>query len=175
MTDQNGTSHPSTSAGLDPRKDPAVFRPDGTIVFLRSDGDASYTAPNTNKPPASAVEVNYFHIMAPGEGKYERWSSIIGADLAAWAGQPSKPPQGKEWKLASYPADYQMSEQRKGPKGSYRTDQYLYGEYSAVGRPRLSKQSLLIPHMPLLRISPPQAQQVTASDRPRSSSLMLSG
>lgn len=128
MTDPDGTSHPSTSAGTDPRKDPAVFRPDGKIVFLRSDGDPSYVAPNTVKPPATAVEVNYFHIMAPGEGKYERWSATIGADLAAWAGQPSKPPQGKEWKLASYPADYQLSEQRKGPRESYRTDQYLYGK-----------------------------------------------
>ena len=124
---------PSTSSNgngstYDAKNDPAIFRDDGFIVFPRSDGDPDYGPPNTQVPPASATEVNYFHIWSPRDLKYDRWCLVIGADLAHWAGKPELSPSGTKWKLKAFPDNYTFAEHRKGSKKDVRTDQYLYGE-----------------------------------------------
>lgn len=116
------------SSSYDPRNDDTIFRPNGLIVFPRSDGDPNYGPPNTVVPPPSAPDVNYYHIFSPNEKSYEKWCGNIGADLAEWAGKPKKSPQGNSWRLARFPDDYTFTEQRKGPRSSYRTDPYLFGE-----------------------------------------------
>lgn len=118
----------SGDASYDPKQDPAVFTPDGVIVFPRSDGDPKYGPPNTDAPPPSVKDVNYFHIFEPSDPKYQRWSAVIGEDLARWAGKPDRAPSGKRWRILAFPKDYYFTEQRKGPKHSYRTDPYLFGE-----------------------------------------------
>ena len=116
----------------DPKQDPAIFRPDGFIVFPRSDGDPNYGPPNTDAPPPSAKEVNYFHVFEPSDPKFQRWSLAIGNELANWAGKPKKAPNGKPWRLLDFPKDYHFTEQRKGPNHGYRTDPYLFGEPSEL-------------------------------------------
>lgn len=139
-TSAAGHQNGSSSAAYDPKQDPEIFRPDGVIVFPRSDGDPAYGPPNTEVPPRSAADVNYYHVFDRMDPKYQRWCLTIGQDLASWAGKGKKAPNGNSWRLKAFPADYQFTEQRKGPRHSYRTDPYLFG--SNAHRFRSTKEFL---------------------------------
>ncbi|CAO1615021.1 unnamed protein product [Sympodiomycopsis kandeliae] len=148
---QNGSASGPPAAGpssipaagaptYDPKQDPEIFRPDGLIVIPRSDGDPAYRPPNVKVPSPSESEVNYFHVWNENDVKYQRWCATCGTDLAEWAGKRGKPPNGKAWRLKAFPKDYYFTEQRKGPKASYRTDPYLFG--SNAHRFRSTKEFL---------------------------------
>ncbi|CAO1636472.1 unnamed protein product [Parajaminaea phylloscopi] len=148
--EQSATGTAAEGAAYDPRRDDSIFRPSGLIVLPRSDGDASYVPFNTVVPPKTDPEVNYFHVFGPEDQSYSRWCNVIGADLAQWAGRPSKAPNGKAWKLDRFPDNYLFTEQRKGPRHKYRTDPYLFGSHAH--RFRSTKEFL--PHAKLLILDP---------------------
>ncbi|PWN45256.1 hypothetical protein IE81DRAFT_320438 [Ceraceosorus guamensis] len=108
-------------------RDQNIFRPNGEIVFPRSDGDPEYGPPNTALPKPTDSEVNYYHSWGDIATAERDWGSKIGSFLAQEFGLPANPPQGKRWFVGRFPKHYEMTEQRKGLQVSPRTDPYLFG------------------------------------------------
>lgn len=122
----------------DVAQDPTVFTPEGRIVFHRSDGDPEYKPPNLIVPNPKEVEVNYYHIFSRDEQKWVNWSKAIAQKLATdYFGL-----EGGNWALKDFPKDYYMTEQRKGPRRTYRTDPYLFGSQAHRFRSTLE----FVPH-----------------------------
>lgn len=111
-------------------KDETIFRPDGFIVFPRSDGDPAYGPPNTVVPPKTDPEVNYYHIFGREERRHDTWRSALGEQLAQYFKAEPLSRSRTKWKLYDFPENYVFTEQRKGPQNDYRTDPYLFGSMS---------------------------------------------
>ncbi|SPO40687.1 uncharacterized protein PSFLO_06169 [Pseudozyma flocculosa] len=130
--------------------DADIFRPDGFIVFSRSDGDPEFVPPNLAVPKPTDHEVNYYHIFDRDEDRHQSWRLAIGGALAESFGLPKVSADKKEWKLYDFPANYDFAEQRKGPKHNVRTDPYLFARKGH--RFRSTKEA--IPHLEWLLRDP---------------------
>ncbi|KAN0059878.1 hypothetical protein ACQY0O_008452 [Thecaphora frezii] len=130
--------------------DPTIFRPDGFIVIPRSDGDPTYTAPNTTPPDPNQDPVNYYHVFQRSEDRHVHWRSSIGDSLAQSFGLPKLSSEQKNWQLHDFPRDYHFAEQRKGPRHAPRTDPYLF---ACKGR-RFRSTKEVLPHLEWLLLDP---------------------
>ncbi|GAC99228.1 hypothetical protein PHSY_006828 [Pseudozyma hubeiensis SY62] len=108
-------------------EDETIFRPDGFIKFPRSDGDPLYNPPNTEVPPKSDKEVNYYHVFSREEKRHDTWRGALGEQLAQHFKLDTLSRSKAKWKLYDFPENYAFTEQRKGPAYEPRTDPYLFG------------------------------------------------
>lgn len=120
-------------------KDEEIFRPDGFIMFPRSDGDPTYGPTNTVLPPKTDLEVNYYHIFRREERRHDTWRTALGEQLATYFKLPLLSRSKVKWKLYDFPQNYLFTEQRKGPANDPRTDPYLFG--SQAHRFRSTKEA----------------------------------
>ncbi len=111
-------------------QDEEIFRPDGFIMFPRSDGDPGFGPPNVTIPPKSDPEVNYYHVFGREEKRHDSWRAALGEQLAQHFKLEPLSRSKAKWKLYDFPKHYILTEQRKGPARDPRTDPYLFGSQS---------------------------------------------